>query len=104
MPNTTNPHTLISSVNISRPLGIQHRQENLGIGTARVPVFSYQGVKLFGHWSGFLRRSGRSHRGRVSITPREVVVVFSGQIAFRIVPAEFLIPRTGSTGPLASLD
>ena len=68
MRNTINSHTLISPATISRLLGIQHRQENLGIGTAGISVFSYQGVKLFGHWSGFLRRSSKSHHGRVSIT------------------------------------
>ena len=88
MPNTINPHTLISSGNIDRLLGIQHRQENLGIGTAGISVFSYQGVKLFGHWSGFLRRSSKSHRRRVSMTPREVVV-FSWQSSFRLSRQNF---------------
>jgi hypothetical protein len=58
---------------------------------------------MIGHSSSIVRCSSKAHRGRVSVTLHEVVVS-PGEIAFRIVPSEFLFPRTGNTGPLESLE
>jgi hypothetical protein len=87
MPNTINPHTLISSGNISRLLRIQHRR---GIDFLAPHDFC-----VFFSSSGIVGASVRFIRS---------FMVVYGRLRFMIVPAEFLFPRTGSTGPLASLD